>query len=68
MKNFILKSFVITFCLCITIFFTSFMFPRYHFFNDKHRANLVTGKVQYYTNWTVGTTGWHSMPEYPGID
>lgn len=68
MKQFIIKSFVITVCVCTTIFFTSFLIPKYHYFDSKNRANLITGKVEYYTNWTVGSTGWHSMPEYPGID
>lgn len=45
MRDFILKSAVITACIFLLLYC---FVPRYHFFDRSHRANVITGQSEQY--------------------
>lgn len=56
MKEFIIKTIIITFCIAILL---SYCIPKYHFFEKDKRCNLITGCSEYFHKDHYGNnTGW----------
>lgn len=55
LKDFIIKCVVITLCVWLILYL---FYPRYEFFDDTHRANKITGRVEYYSDRSFDK-GWH---------